>query len=148
MPIMDAATFRTQFPEFANTTTFPTSQIDFWSGIGEKLLRPEIWLDLYNQGLSLFTAHHLSIAAQNAKAAASGGVPGATTGMVASKAVDKVSISYTASEIAYKGAGFWNLTTYGLQFWNLVRMFGAGGIQVTGGPPLENNFPIWSNPVL
>jgi len=144
MPVMDAATFRTQFPEFANTTTYPTEQVDFWLGIGELLLRPEVWRTMYNQGLALFTAHHLSIAAQNAKSAASGGIPGATTGMVASKSVDKVSISYNANEIAYKGAGFWNLTTYGLQFWNLIRMFGAGGAYVSGGPPLTQNFPIWS----
>ena len=129
---MDAAAFRTKFPEFPGYQTFTDGQITMWLDIGTKMLRAEAWGDLYDHGLSLFTAHHLTLSAQNAAASKVGGVPGATTGAVSGKAVDKVSVTYDTSAGIVLNAGHWNLSTYGIQFIQLARMMGAGGVQVSG----------------
>lgn len=126
---MDAATFRTNFPEFADTTIYPTPTINFWLSVAEKLVNADRWYDLYDQGVQLFVAHHLAIATRNVKTAGAGGIPGSVQGAQTSKSVDKVAVSYDASKVQYDDAGFWNMTTYGLQYWNLVMMVGAGGIQ-------------------
>jgi hypothetical protein len=127
---MDISTFRQDFPEFANTTDYPDAQVTFWLGVGGKLLRAERWFDLLDQGLELFTAHHLAIGAKDQATASAGGIPGAVQGNVSSKSVDKVSVSYDASRVTYDDAGFWNMTTYGLRYWNLLMLVGAGGVQL------------------
>lgn len=128
----DAATFVTHFPEFANTTSYPTSRINFWMDTGRKLLSNQRWIDadLLDEGLELFTAHHIVLAQQNTKSAASGAAPGTNTGSVTSKSVDKVSVSYDTNASLVMGAGHWNLTTYGIQFIMMAKMVGAGGVQI------------------
>lgn len=127
---MTPTTFRANFPEFASATDYPDAQINFWLGLAEKLLRPERWCDLLDQGLQLYVAHHLAIGRKNQLSAAAGGVPGTVQGPQSSKAVDKVSVSYDTGSGTFKDAGFWNTTTYGLQFWNLILLVGAGGVQL------------------
>jgi hypothetical protein len=129
---MDAPTFRANFPEFPGFQTFPDSQVNFWLGIAAKMLNADRWGDLCDHGLQLFTAHHLTMSAQNAKVGAVGGIPGATTGAVSGKTVDKVSVTYDTSAGIVLNAGHYNLTTYGSQFIQLAKMMGAGGIQLTG----------------
>jgi len=127
---MDIITFRQDFPEFASTTDYPDAQVTFWLGVGGKLLRAERWFDLLDQGLELFTAHHLAIGAKDLATATAGGIPGAVQGNVTAKSVDKVSVSYDASRVTYDDAGFWNMTSYGLRYWNLLMLVGAGGVQL------------------
>jgi hypothetical protein len=124
------AQFRAAFPEFASTANYPDAQVQFWLDVAAKLLNVDRWYDLFDQGAMLFSAHHLVIARRDQLAGSSGGMPGAIQGAVASKSVDKVSVSYQNDSSLYQDAGFWNLTSYGLQYWNLVRMVGAGGIQL------------------
>jgi hypothetical protein len=127
---MDAATFRTDFPEFADTTLYPDSRVNFYLGLGAKLLPACRWGDLLDFGLELYTAHYLVIATRNQDAAAAGGVPGAVTGVATSKAVDKVSVSYDTTSVLNADAGFWNMTTYGVEFYQLMMTVGAGGVQL------------------
>ncbi|GAA5786134.1 DUF4054 domain-containing protein [Chitiniphilus shinanonensis] len=127
---MDAQQFRTGFPEFASTSIYPTATIDFWLGLGEKMLPPDRWCDLLDHGLELFTAHHLALGASNQRAAAVGGVPGQVKGPATSKSVDKVSAGFDSGAVTLTDGGFWNLTTYGIEFLQLARMVGAGGIQL------------------
>ena len=130
---MDAPTFRQDFPEFKDTIKYTDSQINFWLGIAVARLSACAWGTLYNQGLELLTAHYLSIAAQRAKVASVGGQPGAGVGgPVSAKSVDKVSLSYDVAVATIEGAGQYNLTTYGTQFYDLALMVGAGGLQVNG----------------
>lgn len=124
------ADFRAAFPEFTDSTVYTDPQVLFWFSVADKLLNAERWYDLIDQGKFLFTAHHLVIALRDQKSAAAGGVAGGIQGAVSSKSVDKVSVAYDNSRAQYDDAGFWNLTTYGLQYWNLVKMVGAGGIQL------------------
>lgn len=126
---MDAATFRTNFPEFADTTVYTNAQVNFWLSVAVSLVNADRWYDLYDQGVQLCLAHHLVLAVRNVKTTANGGMPGTVQGVQTAKAVDKVSVSYDASKIQNDDAGFWNMTAYGIQYWNLVQMVGAGGIQ-------------------
>lgn len=125
---MDRPTFRQVFPEFASETAYPNAVVDFWLAQGRIQLSQERWADLLDQGLALYTAHKLVTARANSRAAEKG-TPGGG-GLVASKSIDKVSASYDTGATTIEGAGDWNRTTYGVQFWQLARMVGAGGMQL------------------
>lgn len=126
---MDVAQFREDFPEFASVTDYPTAQVNFWAGIASKLVDLDRWGDLYDQGISLFVAHNLVLQRRNIAGAASGG-SGGLVGSVSSKSVGAVSVSYDVNAVMESGAGQWNLTSYGLQYIQLARMIGAGGVQL------------------
>lgn len=127
---MDIPTFRSTFQAFASTTDYPDAIIALWSGISESLINADRWGDTYTYGVQLCTAHHLAVAARETAAAATGASPGAVTGPKTSQAVDKVSVSYDTSATTYEGAAFWNQSSYGIQFYRLMLMFGAGGLQL------------------
>lgn len=127
---MDTAQFRSNFPEFSDVARYPVSQLTFWSGIAEKMLDEDVWDNMYESGVMLYVAHEVTLAAQNVKVATNGGVPGGASGPMNSKTVGSVSVGYDTTQTAEKDAGWWNLTTYGKQFYRLMRMFGAGAIQL------------------
>lgn len=127
---MDAAQFRADFPEFSDTTTYPDSAVNLWLILGEKTLAPDRWCDYLDLGLELFIAHNLAVAAGNQLASSVGGAPGQVKGPTTGKSVDKVSVSYGANLVGLNNAGFFNLTTYGIQYLQLARMVGTGGIQL------------------
>lgn len=85
---------------------------------------------MWEQGVKLYVAHEITLAAQNQKAAATGGSPGQSGGIANSKTVGSVSVGYDTTSTAEKDAGWWNLTNYGKQFIRLARIFGAGAIQL------------------
>jgi hypothetical protein len=127
---MDKAAFRQAFPEFVDPDTYPPSTLDFWAGLADKLLNSDRWEDLYTYGQQLFVAHHLTIGKRDEVASLAGAAPGEMKGPVTSKTVDTVSVSYDSSKATFENAGFWNLTTYGVRFYQLVRIVGAGCIQL------------------
>lgn len=122
--------FRADFPEFANTTTYPDAVINFQIGMGTLLLDAQRWGTVLNYGIELYVAHNLVLAAQAEEDVAVGGTPGEMTGPTSAKAVDKVSVSYDTQAATLTDGGFWNLTRYGVLFLQLARMMGAGGIQL------------------
>jgi hypothetical protein len=89
-----------------------------------------IWKNAWLHGVSLYVAHELVLANQNIKAASVGGSPGQSAGVATSKTVGTATVSYDATSISEKDAGFWNLTNYGKQFYRLVKIFGARPIQL------------------
>lgn len=127
---MDNAQFRLDFPEFADVSRFPDSALNFWAGIGEKLISSDRFGDLYSQALNLFTAHNITLAAGNVLTAASGGLPGSGSGIVSSKAVGSVSVSYDTGAAMMTNAGHWNQTVYGRQYIQLVRLMATGCVQL------------------
>ncbi len=133
------AQFRQDFPEFANVGTFPDSAVNLWLAVAGRLLPSLRWQDNLDLGTELFTAHHLVLSARDQAAAAVGGIPGEVKGPVASKAVDKVSVSYDTGSVSLTDAGFWNMTSYGIRFLTLGRYMGAGGIQL-GYPGAPGDF--------
>lgn len=127
---MDEPTFRTDFPEFASTTTYPAAQVNFWLGIAANRVNPDAWGDLADLGTCLFVAHNLVLSQRAAASAAAGGAPGGSTGVMSAKSVDKVSASYDVRSATVDGAGNWNATDYGVRFYQYAEMMGAGGLQV------------------
>lgn len=126
----DIAAFRVNFPEFSDTTVYPTATITFWAGLAEKLVRLSVWGDCWTEGVSLYVAHEITLESQAAKAAAAGGVPGVMGGIANNKTVGSASVGYDTTSTAEKDAGWWNTTNYGKQFIRLARIFGAGVIQL------------------
>lgn len=127
---MDVAAFRTAFPEFTDTTVYPSAQITAWGLIAEKLVNIDAWTDCYTLGCQLLTAHNIVLQRQNIAAAAVGGTPGGNSGQQNSKTVGSVSVGYDTASSAEKDAGMYNSTIYGKQFIHYSRLFGAGCIQV------------------
>ena len=127
---MDVAQFRQMFPEFGETADYASATISLWLGVAAKLVDANRWGNLIDTGIGFFTAHNLVLQTANIRAAEAGGVPGSTGGMVASKSVGTVSVSYDATVAAELDAGHWNQTTYGRQYIHLARMIGAGCVQL------------------
>lgn len=120
---MQASDFLATFPEFADATQFPTARISFWLGVAVNQINPVRWADLADQGQALLTAHYLVIDRRNAI------TPGAVTGVITSKSVDGVSVSMDVGAVTMDKAGHYNQSNYGIQYWQLAQMMGAGGLQ-------------------
>jgi hypothetical protein len=127
---MNVAKFRNDFPEFADAARYTPTMLTFWSGLGEKLISSDKFGDLYTQVVELFTAHNAVLAAGNKSATASGALPGQAGGVVASKAVGSVNVSYDTAAAMETNAGHWNQTTYGRQYIRLARLIGQGCYQL------------------
>ena len=127
---MDNAQFRLDFPEFGSTTIFTDAMLTFWAGVGAKVISQDRMGDLYNQALSLFVGHNITLQAGNIKVAGSGGTPGQASGAIASKAVGQASISYDTSSAMEPNAGHWNQTLYGRQYIQLTRLLSKVAYQL------------------
>lgn len=106
--------------------------INFWSAVACQQVNQNLWQNMYTTGVQLYVAHEITIAAQNAKSASNGGVPGSSGGIATEKTVGSVTVGYDPTTTTEKDAGYWNQTTYGKQFIRLARLFGAGAIQLVG----------------
>lgn len=126
-----ATQLRTDFPEFTDTTKYPDATVNFWLGVAVLTLPADRWDTLLDFGTELYTAHHLVVSAQAVEDAETG-TPGEATGPTTSKSVDKVSVGYDTASLALENGAFYNLSTYGIQFLQLARMIGSGGIQLGG----------------
>jgi len=127
------ASFRVDFPEFADTVRFPDSGIQRWLTLAPQFHNADRWGDSFDLGVGLYTAHFVALGALNAQQAAGGGVGGVGLGMIASQGGGSLNVSFDTSSVADEGAGHWNMTTYGLQRRELIRLFGAGPLQVGAG---------------
>ena len=126
-----AASFRAVYPAFANTTTYPDAQVTYWIAYADRLLYDIVrWADMRDDGIMMVVAHQLVLAARDALAAAAGGAPGSVAGAVSSKSVGGVSVSYDTSAAVLSNGGYWNLSAYGIQFWQLAMLVGIGGFQL------------------
>ena len=129
---MDITQFRQDFPEFSDVALYSTALITFWSTVAEQTTSQAIYGDTYVAAVELATAHYITIEGVNVKTAGNGGTPGQSAGVISSKAVGGVSVSYdtTIGTIAGDEVGQWNATTYGRQYYSLARLFGAGCVQL------------------
>lgn len=128
--MLDESSFRESMPMFADTDLYPTAQFNFYLNMGKKLLPESRWDDLLDEGLTFFVAHYLTLYLRSMDAVAIGGDAGQVTGNETSKSVDSASYSVDVSSVSLIDAGHWNQTTFGIQFLQLARMIGAGGIQL------------------
>jgi uncharacterized protein DUF4054 len=128
--VITPASFRQQFPAFADVDVYDDIQITLFIGVAGNLLDANRWDTLLDYGTALFVAHHLVLAARDEATVAVGGIAGAVQGILTAKAVDKVSASYDASSVSLEDGNFWNMTRYGIEFLRYARQFGAGGFQL------------------
>lgn len=128
--MIDEQSFRETMPAFADTTQYPTFQFNFYLNLGKKLLREERWEDMLDYSLTLFIAHYLVLFKRTMMMNAIGGDVGKIVGNETSKSVDSVAKSMDVSGVLIAEAGHWNQTTFGVQFYQLMMMAGAGGIQL------------------
>ena len=70
-----SAQLRSDFPEFANTTTYPDSLVNMWLTVANSLVNSSRWMELTNIGIELVTCHHLAMSARDQAAATVGAVP-------------------------------------------------------------------------
>lgn len=130
---MDVAGFREAFPAFTQEL-HPDARVAFHLRVAGLRLSPDRWDELLEDGIGLFVAHHLTLEAKTNQAKDGTGGMDAAAGTLASqtKTVGPVSRSrsYTNAAIADPDAGHWNLTSYGLQFRDLAKLVGMGGVQL------------------
>lgn len=123
-------TFRNSFPEFNDIAKYPDDMITFWSTFAITQVNERRWCTNALMGVSLYTAHEITLAAQNTASGNIGGTPGSQSGPANSKTVGTVTAAYDTQQTAEKDAGYWNLTTYGKQYYRLNRMMGMGSVQL------------------
>lgn len=126
--MLDAATFRAIMPEFADVAAFPDARVGFWLASSLARLPEDRWGGLWAQGVALLTAHQLYLSRRRIGAMAGSG--GGSLAPVSSKSVGAVSVAYDNSLGAIEGAGAWNLSPYGVEFWQLCQLVGMGGTQL------------------
>ena len=124
--------FRQMFPEFADSSVFLDEQVQPWLSLANQSLNPWRWRQYYARGVGLMVAHELALSRMAQLQAQRGGAPGFGIGMVASKAVNGVSVSYNTSIGIVEGGADLNLTIYGMQLLRLARLIGTGPVQVVG----------------
>ncbi|MGJ3536482.1 DUF4054 domain-containing protein [Citrobacter portucalensis] len=123
--------FRTDFPQFADTTKYPDAQVQFRLNLADMLMSESLYgSTMFPYVVELYVAHYMALFAQDQRSTAAGGSGGNASGVQSSKSVDKVSVSYDNSMTLNPDAGFWNNTRYGAEFYQLATMFGAGGRQL------------------
>ena len=144
---IDVTQFRSNYPEFANTDKFPDQVINYWIGIAYQMLSADRWGEQLDFAASLYVAHNVVIEARAVLTSNAGGLPGEATGPKSSKSVDKVSVSYDVGIASEQGGGHWNLTIYGTRLYRLIKLFGAGPLQVGIGaiPPYSGY--AWPGPL-
>lgn len=128
--MLDESTFRQNMPMFADVDLYPSAQFNFYLKLGVKLLPESRWDDLLDDGLTFYVAHYLALYARDMAVVDVGGIGGKVVGNETSKSVDSISKSMDVSSVLNADAGHWNQTTYGIQFYQLMMMVGAGGIQL------------------
>lgn len=160
--MIDEARFRADYPAFQNAVIWPPDSIAYWLQFTSLLMNQARWgaaaavgapLTLYDVGQELFVAHHLVVERSAQEDVAVGGLPGWSKGAISGESIDKVSVNYEVNGALVPEAGHWNLTTYGTRFLQLMRMVGAGPVQVGipcglgavsayTGPPTGPGWPV------
>lgn len=143
MSITTNEKFRQAFPAFMDPGCYPDYMVDIWMKLAAKLHDAARWGELLEFGVHLFVAHNLALEFGVTQGVLRGQTPGQILGPVTSGSVDKVSYSREINSLMEPGAGHWNATIYGLRYIRLVRMVGAGPVQV-GADPSMTNEPIAS----
>ncbi|MDR0653305.1 MAG: DUF4054 domain-containing protein [Synergistaceae bacterium] len=119
--------FRSAVPAFANVNDYPDARVQFWLNLAQKMLSGARWGSIYEEGVYLYAAHYLTVEGVAGSASGDGG-----SGAVSSESqsIGDTSFSVTYDTSGYAGAGQMASTKYGQQYLDLVRIIGAGGVQL------------------
>ncbi len=133
-PIYTTADFLALYPQFKGKV--PEAFLEMYAGLANASLSYQRYFDAWEMAMGLFIAHFCTLYLQTAAGADSTAaeilVAGQTRGLVSSKSVRDLSVSYdftTALSGLDEWAG-WTTTAYGAQFASLAKLYGKGGMQV------------------
>lgn len=139
-PPFTADDFRNIYPQFFNadkTPLVPNEVMEMYIQFAHSCVSAARYRDAWKVGISLFIAHFISLYMQsmvdpdvaNVQTVMSAA---RTKGLVASKSVDGVSVSYDFSSALsdLDGWAAWKLTNYGLQFATMAKIYAIGGMYV------------------
>jgi hypothetical protein len=116
--------FRLLIPAMGDPTKFSDALIQTW--INMCPINCCVWGTRFQLGQALWTAHEIAKLGPGGLAMNStGGI-----GVISSKGVGPVSVSYDNHIGEEPGAGQYNLTIYGRQFWSMLRLLPIGPIQI------------------
>jgi hypothetical protein len=120
--------FRAEYLPFTDVAIYPPDRVQRWLDRADRQIRPAAWDDdTRHWAIGLWVAHQLVMEQTTIGQADAGGLPVGTSGRVASQSVGGVSVSLNLGSMDVAGAGTYNATAYGQQFWELLQMAGAGG---------------------
>ena len=113
----------------------PDRQLERFVQMAHSVVKECRWHEFWREGMRLFIAHFATLyvsssAADDSPAAIASA--GAARGMVSSKSVEDVSVSYDLSTVLsdLDGWGAWKETIYGEQFATYARRLGMGGMYI------------------
>lgn len=149
-PPYTSADFYAMYPAYAPRSVLPESPatdpittsivdpsiIEMYIGMADAVVKEARWRKQWKFAMGLFVAHFLTLYLQSMAAANSTAAQvvaaGQARGLMASKSVGDVSVSYDFSAIAQglDGWAAWNLTTFGVQYATLAKIVGKGGMYV------------------
>jgi hypothetical protein len=129
------AQFRLNYPEFGDITKLPDAMIQTQLNIAYLLLTERWDSTIIDYGAELFAAHMIVLSMQDLRTVEIGGIPGTGGGIIASKSVGGVALSYDTAGSLLADWDFWNLSTYGKRFASIARIIGMGGLQMGIGSP-------------
>lgn len=131
--ILTDVQFRQLIPAFKDQAKYPEGEFDLNLTLAASMLGAN-WQDWRPMGMALVVAHWAVLDAREQVVADKGGIPGqGGIGILSSKGIGSVSAGYDVTTGSYANAGVWNATSYGRRYWQLLRLVGMGGVQVTGG---------------
>lgn len=133
-PYVTPDQFRLDMPAFEDATNYPDPTVQYFLDISGVMINVNRWGQMSVMGMELITAHFLTLQRYaflkaGGGAGAAAGVPGIAGGLMSSKSVSKVSVSYDQSSTAIEGGGPWNYTVYGQQFLWWASLAGTGGYE-------------------
>lgn len=128
--MLTVSAFRDNRPEFGDVNAFPDRTINRAIALAYRLLDPNRWTDILDDGVELFVCHHMTLFRRSMLDTLEGDAPGEVRGVVTSESVDKLSASYDSGSVTLADAGPWNATTYGQEYWLLASSLAIGGFQL------------------
>lgn len=139
-PPFTATDFKKIYPHFwgpDGKTLVPKSVLDMYIGFAKSIVNIARYHDSWQVCLSLVIAHFLVLYMRTVTPNPDGGAAAVikaaeTRGLVASKTVEGVSVSYDYSAALgdLDGWADWKTTEYGVQFLTLAKVYNLGGMRV------------------
>lgn len=125
---LTVAQFREMFPVLTEAL-FPDTAVQIRLTMASEFFSSNRWGDgdIRDYAMGLYCAHYLTAYGSQAEC---GGSQGSAMGVVSSKSVDGASVSFDTSSTTWSDAGFWNATPYGRELFFLMRIYGAGAVQL------------------
>lgn len=117
--------FKIRYPEF---TDVDDDRVDFFLAIAELYVDEDVWGDFYQEGLFAVTAHLLVQDLARSDPSTWGKY---LTGKVSSRTIGDVAVTFKTGLSTGFAEDYWQTTSYGQYYWQIMPMVGMGIVAVT-----------------